>query len=157
MNAAAGLAFIRRHGIVLEAARGPVPNLAETVAGERIQGSWWGHSKGHEIFRLTRTIRSSRDVLVCRLVRHRISYVHRRLWPALVRLAGDFAPEDLAALYEIHTARGYHELRVVPFPRWVPAAVTRRARRLTEAQARAALPNFGKTDHRKGRRSLTKQ
>ena len=47
-----GLAFVRRHGIVLQAARGPVPSLAEAVAGGRIRGSWWGHAKGHEIFRV---------------------------------------------------------------------------------------------------------
>jgi hypothetical protein len=31
-------------------------------------GSWWGHAKGHEIFWLTRAVRDSGDVLVCRLV-----------------------------------------------------------------------------------------
>ena len=44
------LAFVDRHGAVLQAARGPVPNLAEAVAGERIRGSWWGHPKGRAIF-----------------------------------------------------------------------------------------------------------
>ena len=28
---------------VLQAARGPAPNLAEAIAGEPIRGSWWGH------------------------------------------------------------------------------------------------------------------
>ena len=133
------LALVRRHGVVLEGARRPVPNLAEAVAGERIHGSWWGHTKGQEIFRLTRAVRDSGDVLVCQLVGHKITYVHRRLWPALVRLAGAFALDDLAALHEIHTARGRHELRVVPFPRWVPPTVRRQARKLTEPEARAAL------------------
>jgi hypothetical protein len=40
------ITFVKLHGIVLESARGPVPNLAEAVAGERIRGGWWGHSKG---------------------------------------------------------------------------------------------------------------
>ena len=34
------VAFVQSHGIVLEGARGPVPILAEAVAGERIQGGW---------------------------------------------------------------------------------------------------------------------
>jgi len=135
----AALAFVRRHGIVLESARAPVPNLAEAVAGEPIRGNWWGHRRGHEIFRLTRAVRDSRDVLVCRLVGGKITYVHRRLWPALVRLARSFAPAGLAAVREVHTPRGRHELEVVPFPRWVPPAVKRQARRLSEATARAAL------------------
>jgi len=45
------LAFVKRHGIVLQAARGPVPSLAEAIAGGPIRGSWWGHPKGREIFR----------------------------------------------------------------------------------------------------------
>ena len=139
--------------MVLEGARGPVPNLAEAVAGKRIHGSWWGHPKGQAIFRLTRAVRDSDDVLVCRLLGHKITYVHRRLWPALVRLARGFARADLAALQEIHTSGGRHELRVVPFPRWVPPAVRRQARKLTEAEAQAAMGGLWGT-RRKGR-SLT--
>jgi hypothetical protein len=149
----AALALVRRHGVVLEGARGPVPNLAEAVARGRIHGSWWGHAKGQEIFRLTRAVRDSGDVLVCRLVDHKVTYVHCRLWPALVRLARAFARADLAALREIHTSGGRHELREVPFPRWVPPAVRRQARKLTESEARAALGDLWAT-RRKGR-SLT--
>ena len=139
MTPKAALAFVRRHGVVLESARGPVPNLAQAVTGKPIQGSWWGHTKGHEIFWLTRAVRDARDVLVCRLVGGKVTYVHRRLWPALVRLAREFARDDLAALHEVHTLRGRHELRLVRFPRWVPPAVKRQAQRLSEAQARVAL------------------
>lgn len=139
MTPRAALAFVRRHGIVLEGARGPVPSLAEVVAGAPIRGSWWGHAKGHEIFWLTRAIRDSGDVLVCRLVAGKITYVHRRLWPAVVRLARSFVRADLAALQEVHTAQGRHRVRAVPFPRWVPAAVKRQARKLTELEAMTAL------------------
>lgn len=149
MTPRAALAFIRRHGVVLEGARGPVQNLAEAVAGERIHGSWWGHTKGQEIFRLTRAVRDSGDILVCRLVGHKITYVHRRLWPALVRLADAFEKGDLAALHEVHTAGGRHELRAVPFPRWVPPTVRRQARKLTEPKAQAALGDLWAT-HRSG-------
>ena len=45
------IAFVERHGVVLEAARGPVPSLAEAIACEPIGGSWWGHAKGGQIFR----------------------------------------------------------------------------------------------------------
>ena len=139
MTASAALAFVRRHGVALESARGEVPSLAEAVAGRPIRGSWWAHPKGHEIFWLTRAVRASRDVLVCRLVRGKVTYVHRRRWPALVRLAQWFPRDALAALHEVHTSRGRHELRVVPFPRWVPPTTRREARRLTEANAAAML------------------
>jgi hypothetical protein len=139
MTVQAALAFVRRHGIVLESARGPVPNLAEAVAGNTIKGSWWGHAKGPEIFGLTRAVRDSGDVLVCRLVGGKVTYVHRRLWPALVRVAPEFGRGAVAALREIHTPGGKHALRVVPFPEWVPPEVERQARRLSAAQAKRAL------------------
>jgi len=68
MNARQALAFIRKHGVVLEAAHGPVPSLAEVIAGEAVHGSWWFHPKSQEIFAVTRAIRDSDDVLVCRLI-----------------------------------------------------------------------------------------
>lgn len=121
--------------MVLEGGRGPVPSLAETVAGESIRGSWWGHPKGHEIFSLSRAIRDWREVLVCRVVSGKVTYVHRRLWPALVRLAARLDGDRLAALHEVHTAMGRHELQVIPFPRWVPPDVRTAAKHLTETDA----------------------
>jgi hypothetical protein len=149
MTPRAALAFIRRHGIVLEGGRGPVPNLAEAVVGAPIRGSWWGHAKGREIFSLTRVLRDSADVLVCRLVGGKITYVHRRLWPAVVRLAPRFERDDLAALREVHTLQGRHEVRTVAFPRWVPPAVKRQARRLSETSAWMALGAWGERERRR--------
>ena len=68
------VAFVESHGIVLESGRGPVPNLAEAVAGAPIRGSWWGHTKGHEIFAATRVVRESPEVLVCRLLEGKVTY-----------------------------------------------------------------------------------
>jgi hypothetical protein len=139
VNARAALPFVRRHGIVLESARGPAPSFAEAVAGERIRGSWWGHPKSHEIFWLTRAVRDSPDVLVCRLVDGKITYVHRRVWPALVRLASELGRDRLAAIREIHTASGKHIVKITEFPDWVPRAVASAGRRLTPTSARAML------------------
>jgi hypothetical protein len=50
MTAAAALEFVEAHGVVLVAARGPVPRLVEVIAGEPIQGSWWAHPRSHRIF-----------------------------------------------------------------------------------------------------------
>ena len=113
MNPIQAIRFVKKHGVILESAHGPVPNLAETVTGERIRGSWWAHPKSQDIFRLTRAVRDSDDILVCRLVLGKITYVHRRLWPALVQLAKQFGNERLGRIQEIHTARGEHELRIV--------------------------------------------
>ena len=82
--------WLREQGVVLQSARGPVPNLAEEVAGERIRGSWWGHPSGHEIFNVLDDLLASPDVVATRLVNGRVTLIHRRVWPALVRLAGRF-------------------------------------------------------------------
>ena len=34
--------------MLLQSAKGPVPNVADLVAGEPIKGSWWGHPAGHQ-------------------------------------------------------------------------------------------------------------
>lgn len=140
MTPGQALAFIRRHGLVLEAAHGEVPSLVEAIVGATMHGNWWAHPRGKEIFAITRAVRASRQVLVCRLVAGRITLVHRRLWPALVRSASHFRPEQLARLVEEHTAAGRHMVKSEPFPDWVPAEVLAQARQLTEGAALAALP-----------------
>jgi hypothetical protein len=129
------LAFVRRHGVVLASAKGTAPRLTEAIAGEAIAGSWWAHPKSHHIF----SILDSDQVLVCRLVGGKITLVHRRLWPSLVRLAKCFTPEQLAQVREEHTPSGRHVSRLVPFPDWVPADVSAQAGAVEEQQALAAL------------------
>lgn len=133
------LAFIRKHGVVLESAAGPVPSFAAAVAGGPIRGSWWSHPRSHEIFELTQAVRQREDVLVCRLVDGRITYVHRRLWPSLVRAAEHFPKKQLAQVDEVHTASGRHATKELPFPRWVPAGTLAEASRLSEEEALRGL------------------
>jgi len=133
------LAFVKANGIVLESARGAVPTLADVIAGEPIRGSWWGHRKAAQIFRCTRAIRDSPDVLVCRLIGGKVTYVHRRIWPALVRLRKQFDPARLSAIREVHTSLGKHETRTVRFSEWVPREVMIAAASLTALEAAEML------------------
>ena len=128
--------FVEEHGVVLESSHGSVPSLVEASAGEAIRGSWWGHPKGREIFRATRAVRDSADVLVCRLLAGKVTYIHRRLWPALVRLADEIGPRRLDAIREEHTKSGGHKIVTIAFPRWVPTEVKQAAEKLSEAEAR---------------------
>jgi hypothetical protein len=139
MNTKQALAWVKKCGIAVESARASVPSLAELIAGGPLRGSWWAHRKGNEILLLSRAIRRSPDVLVCRLVDGRITYVHRRKWPAVVSMAGRFSKQRLAALKEVHTPSGKHKLLVTPFPDWVPKGVLRAARQLTEKKAASQL------------------
>jgi len=133
------LAFVEEHGVVLQAARGPVPSFAEYITGAPIKGSWWAHEKGHEIFALATAVSDHPDVLVCKLVEGKVTYVHRRLWPALVKLAARFDPAQLSQIAEEHTHTGAHRSLVTPFPEWVPAEVARAAQRLSLAEAEQLL------------------
>jgi hypothetical protein len=134
------MATLLAHGMLLQSARGPIPNVAELVAGEPIRGSWWGHPKGHAIFDALETLSDSPDVVRLRLVNGKVTLVHRRLWPALVRVADELDAARLSALHEEHTASGAHRVHERPFPSWVPDDVLDRAAQLSAEDAWAQLP-----------------
>ena len=139
MTGEEAIRFVETHGVVLEAAHGPVPCLVEEIAGERIRGNWWSHPKAHTIHLVTGAVRSSNLVHVCRLVGGKVTLVHRRLWPALVRLADRLPKERLAAIREVHTERGHHVVQEIPFPDWVPSEVMKEAQIMQEDAAASAL------------------
>ena len=136
-----GAEIVEQHGIVLQSARGAVANLPELVVGGPIAGSWWAHPQHDEIFRVLNEAAESDDVVRLRLVKGKIALVHRRLWPALVRLVDRVGPEALAAVEEQHTASGAHRSHTVPFPDWVPPDVLEQAALLSEAEAIDQLPD----------------
>ena len=140
------LSFVETNGIVLESAHGRVPTFADFVAGQRVT-RWWSHPKGRLIFALTRGMRDSPEVLTCRFIDNKITYIHRRLWPALVKLSGELDTGKLGAIHEEHLPGGKHELRVTEFPQWVPAEVLAESKRLTRSKARSMLA--GLTDSSK--------
>jgi hypothetical protein len=143
MTAAQALAFVERHGIVLEGARHPtIPSLVEAVAGEPIRGNWWAHPAGKSIFAVTRAVRESPQILVCRIVDGKISFAHARVWPALARLAKEFPPERLARLHEVHSDSGAHRVDETPFPDWLSSETAAAAKRMSDADARAALESL---------------
>ena len=138
------MATLIEHGMLLESARGPLPNVAELIAGERIRGSWWSHPSSHAIFDAINALAESPDVVRTRLVNGKVTLIHRRVWPALVRVADGLPIERLAAIREEHTATGAHRVRHQDFPDWVPTDVLRDAERLSEDAALAAFPTaFG--------------
>src|SRR5438046_6271869 len=139
MTADEAMVFVREQGVVLVAAKGAVPRLTEAIVGGPIKGSWWAHPKSHQIFAILQTVTHSKEILVCRLVDGKVTLVHRRLWPALVRIAGRFPPDRIAQVREEHLPSGQHATRLVPFSKWVPIEVPKRAETISEPDALAAL------------------
>jgi hypothetical protein len=134
------MAALVEQGMLLESARGPLPNVAEMIAGEPIRGSWWSHPASHAIFNGLNALADSPDVVRLRLVNGKVTLVHRRLWPALVRVADRFPAARIAAIREEHTSTGAHRVREEPFPDWVPNDVRQAAQGLAVDDAVAALP-----------------
>jgi hypothetical protein len=146
MTAGEALSFIEKHGVVLASAKGPVPRLSEAIVGEPIKGSWWAHPKSHDVYAILQAVADSEDVLVCRLVNGKVTLLHRRLWPALVRVAKRFPSGQISQVHEEHTASGRHITREVPFPKWVPPGVAERAKVLSEKEALDSLGPWSRED-----------
>jgi hypothetical protein len=133
-------ALLEEQGVLLESAQGPIPNVAQLVAGERIAGSWWGHPANQEIFEAINQLADSADVARMRLVNNKVTLVHRRLWPALLRLAARFGESALLVVGQEHTESGAHRATSCPLHDWVSADVLDAAARLSEADATDMLP-----------------
>jgi hypothetical protein len=139
-TAAAALAFIDAHGIVLVSAGGPVPRMTDAIAGEPVKGSWWGHPAGKLIFSIMEVVSASDQVLVCRLIDGKLTLVHRRLWPMLASVADRIAPERIARVRQEHSASGRHVNSALPFPQWAPPEVLAQSAGVDQA---LALATFG--------------
>lgn len=135
------LRFVEQHGVVLASARGPVPCVAEAVAGQPIVGSWWAHAKGKAIFAALSELDDADDVRCFKLIDGKVTFVHRRVWPALARLAagGVIDPGRVASIQQEHMPTGEHRNLVTPFPDWVPDDVARASTTLSIDDARAQL------------------
>lgn len=139
MTAKEAMAFVAEQGVVLVSAKGAVPSLTTAIVGQPVKGSWWSHPKSHQIYAILQELTESEDILVCRLVGGKITLVHRRLWPALVRVAKRFPPAQVAQVRQEHTASGKHVNHEVPFPKWVPKTISEQAGKLDEQEALNAL------------------
>jgi hypothetical protein len=64
-------------------------SLVEAVAGP-VKGSWWGHPRGDTIYAIATALED--EALVARLAAGKVAFLHRSLWPALLRVVtdGDF-------------------------------------------------------------------
>jgi hypothetical protein len=139
-RAAATLAWIHDQGVVLQSARGPVANVAEFIAGEPIRGSWWGHPAGKEIYAVLSELDDRPDLVSTRLINKRVTLLHARVWPSIVRVSDQLGVEGLAAIHSEHSASGAHHSVEIAYPSWVPAATMLEAASLSVDEAFANLP-----------------
>lgn len=79
------LARLRSTGLLLQQDL-LLPSVVTSLAGEPVRGSWWKHPAAHQIFACLNEVADHPDVLTTRLVRGKITFVHRHLWPAVLSI-----------------------------------------------------------------------
>src|SRR5207253_2951573 len=82
------LELLRRERVITLTPVPGVRSLVGEIAGA-VRGSWWGHPKGGLIFAIATALEDSSEVLGAKLVRGKVAFVHRALWPALLRVVLD--------------------------------------------------------------------
>jgi hypothetical protein len=115
-----------------------LPNVVALVAGEPVEGSWWAHPRAHAIFQVATRVDEHPGVLTLRLISGKVTYVHRRLWPAALGVAcarepwqSDSLSPAARALFEQVQAQGILTTdRHGPAPGETPKALGAAAREL---------------------------
>jgi hypothetical protein len=83
------LDLLREHRVVTVTPSGTLPSIVAQVAGGPIRGSWWSHPEGKLIFRISSALGQHPEALAVKLVDGKVTFVHRALWPALLRVVTD--------------------------------------------------------------------
>src|SRR5262245_48618753 len=87
--------MLERWGLLLlQDAR--LPSLATLVAGEVVKGSWWGHARGADIFRVVGALED--EVLTAKLIDGKVTFLHRRLWALLAGVGRAREPWQMEGL-----------------------------------------------------------
>ena len=109
-------------------------SVAAIIAGETISGSWWSHPKSQVIFNCLESLEDEGDVVATRLAGGKVTFVHRKLWPALLavataseawqtnglneRTAKTLQERLLMHGEEVHTESGKHQTVLQPWSEW---------------------------------------
>ena len=83
------LKLVREQGALSLTTNGRLPSLVESVTGERLKASWWSHPRGALIYELASALDDHPEALSVRLVRGKVTFLHARLWPSLLRVVQD--------------------------------------------------------------------
>jgi len=84
-------------GIILQQDK-RYPNVVSILTGRTLASSWWSHPKAHLIHHTLEALAGHPDVLATKLVACKVTFVHRRLWPAFIGVAGASEPWQLRDL-----------------------------------------------------------
>jgi hypothetical protein len=91
------IARLEEYGLLLKT-DAKLPNVCSLVVGAPVRGSWWAHSRSHEIFQVLTELAAHPDVLVAKLVSGKDTFIHRTLWPAVVAIGSARQAWQIAGL-----------------------------------------------------------
>ena len=77
------IAALRKAGLILTQDK-VLPSVVSIVTGATPRGSWWSHPKGRQVFAVLTQLADDEDVVLTKLLDGKDTFVHRRLWPALL-------------------------------------------------------------------------
>lgn len=97
LDSAGILQYLRRH-VLLPLSDADIPSLTWLAAGEPIRGSWWGNAKGADIYAALVAVSEDEDVLACKLLAGKVTFVHRIIWANVVAVGSSREPWQLATL-----------------------------------------------------------
>jgi len=78
-------AALDRYGLLLFSDPA-LPSLVGIIVGEPLRASWWGHPRGGLIYHAMNLLDDDPSILSIKLIAGKVTYVHGRLWPAVVSL-----------------------------------------------------------------------
>jgi hypothetical protein len=73
-------------------------SVVTMIAGGPLSASWWGHPRAREIFACLSQLADDPFVLVTKLVSRKVTFVHRKLWPAVLTVATAGEPWQFVGL-----------------------------------------------------------
>lgn len=84
------LRAVEQNGLLMQA-DSKLPSVVTLLVGKPVRGSWWGHPLGDAIHIVNTELKEHPDVIATHLISGKVTFVHRRAWPALfgVALSGE--------------------------------------------------------------------
>src|SRR5215467_11117714 len=81
--------WVRDRGIVTLTPEIGVSSLVAKIGGAKIPARWWSASNANRIYKAYMGLVEDADILATKLVKGKVTLIHRRLWPELIRLTMD--------------------------------------------------------------------
>ncbi len=88
---------LRKSGFLLESDP-KLPSVCTLITGEPLRGSWWSHPQAQTIFQVNEQLEDHKDVLITKLLSGKVTFVHRKLWPAILAIGIAREPWQMKSL-----------------------------------------------------------